>query len=567
MKRLKVAVESATFFERHPRLFAALAVLFPVCFETKGENSSAEPDARIVLADTRDAFDMATMREAPAYVILSRVGRSRRYTNEAVQFSNVGALAACLRNLALPDPESGNFCPIDMEAGDEVLATKAGHPCWVRRPATGGKGSVDFVSVAPVQLAENEHVADAFNRERYLGLLPLIHFLRLITGNNGWQSPIRRACIVIDDPCLSRESYGCLSFSSLAAHAHLRNYHAAIATVPLDSGRVSPSNKALFREAPDRLSLLIHGNDHVSLEMARHYEHQERLAILAQAIQRVSHLEDRQSLPVSRVMEPPYGIISRGMMEPLLTLGYEAVLITSQRFMGCNRDFEFPPQFGLESAECLSGGLCMLPRIRMAPGWKTEVILAELLGQPIIVAGHHYDAAQGMALFEEIADTVNGLGTTRWSNVTEIARGHYRTRKEGGDFCVRLGSRRISLDVPEGIERITIERPWITDGAQETLIIKTAGTTSSPRQVSAGASESIATGGARKLEILSPKSDALDPASVPSRRIRIWPKVRRFLMEARDRAYPYLHPSSRKPRHAKSGPGIPKHGEFPAAPV
>ena len=102
----------------------------------------------------------------------------------------------------------------------------------------------------------------------FMGLLPLLHFLGQLLGDQGWKLPAPRAAFVIDDPNLHWPSYGFLKYPQLAEHASRHGYHLAFATVPLDGWRVDARAVATMREHPAALSLLIHGNDHVARELA-----------------------------------------------------------------------------------------------------------------------------------------------------------------------------------------------------------------------------------------------------------------------------------------------------------
>ena len=85
---------------------------------------------------------------------------------------------------------------------------------------------------------------------RLLDLLPLIHWLKSLPGQEGYEQGPLRACLIFDDPNLHRPTYGFISFRDLADHARANGYHAAMATVPLDAYLLNERAAAVFRENP-----------------------------------------------------------------------------------------------------------------------------------------------------------------------------------------------------------------------------------------------------------------------------------------------------------------------------
>jgi hypothetical protein len=526
VKRVPVGVVPAGAYERNHRLLRALESLFPLTFSTE---SLDNVEACLSFAGGRESVVSIVRRGIPCFAVdSSEAGTAAHDGGPWVQFGNSTALAPFLRGRRLWDTERCGFAPLSCEPGDKVLATKDGQPLWVRHTFEHGPGSVDVVAIAPPLMTAELYLAELLCRDRFIGLLPLVHFLKRVTGNHRWEPAPLRACLVFDDPTFPTRSYGCIDFAALAAHAREWRYHATIATIPLSWRRVSAGNAALFRESAAHLSLIIHGNDHVAEELSREYSGSERVAILAQAWQRMVAMEQRHGLSVGRIMEAPYGVIDQAMFDPLARMGYEATLITPTQFLRHNRATRFSPAIGLGAAETLPGGLCLLPRIKLTRHWETDVSIAALLDQPMIVVGHHYDAAGGMELMRNIAGAISDSGPVQWMSVADIARSQYETLRDGEALRVRLGSRRVVLPVPDGVRTLVIERPW-SSGTEP---------------------ESIAVGHAGAVDIASPVSHPIDPGQVPARRRRLWPLARRTLMEARDRAYPSLHRAA-SPAHAE----------------
>jgi hypothetical protein len=543
MKRTSVGVSPASEYDRQRRLLDALERLFPVTFSATSELAGAE--AVLLLEATRESARQVAQTGIPCYAVVTT---SASNTAATVEFAQNSELEDYLRGLTLADLERCSVSSLPATTGETIMATKGGQPFWLHQPAQSQAGAMDLVGLDLPVLAANDYLAASFYREKYLRLLPLIHWLKRITSGIGFEAAPRRACLVFDDPSLPKPTYGCLSFPALAAHAREWNYHAVVATVPLSSRRVSRENAKLFREQARYISLIIHGNDHVQKELARDYPERERLAILAQAWQRMADMEQRHGIPIGRIMEAPYGVIAAGMVEPLVRLGYEATLITPAQFLPMNQQNRFPVTIGVAPAECLGVGLCILPRIKLTPQWKTDAVLALMLGQPIIIVGHHYDAAGGLELMRDIATTLNNWSGMQWLSLPEIARTQFQWRLQDGVLTTRLGSRRITLDVPSGVREIVVERPWLNEDSAEPLLVRPVDSSATERQWTGGAEVRGISGLSGQIEIQSAVPLALNPALVPARPVKFWPLVRRVLMETRDRIYPYTH---RQPPAAK----------------
>lgn len=546
MKRTSVGVSPASEYDRQRRLLDALERLFPVTFSATSEVTGSE--AVLLLEATRESARQIAQSGIPCYAVVTG---SVCNSSATVEFASNPELEDCLRGLVLTDLEKCPVTALPATAGETVMASKGGQPFWLHQSAQVQAGSVDLVGLGLPVLSANDYLAVFFYREKFLRLLPLIHWLKRITNRGGFEAAPRRACLVFDDPSLPKPTYGCLNFSVLAAHAREWNYHAVVATVPLSSRRVSRENAQLFREHARHISLIIHGNDHVQKELARDYPEPERLAILAQAWQRIADMERKHGIRIGRIMEAPYGVIAAGMVEPLVRLGYEATLITPGQFLPMNQQSRFPVTIGLAPAECLGAGLCILPRIKLTPYWKTDAVLALLLGQPIIIVGHHYDAAGGLELMREIATTLNDWGGMQWLSMPEIVRTQFQSRLQDGVLTARMGSRRILLEVPSGVREIVVERPWLSENSAEPLWVRPVDSAATERQWTGGAEVRGIPGMSGRIEIQSAVPLALNPALVPARPVKFWPLVRRTLMETRDRLYPYTH---RQPPPAKPAP-------------
>ena len=177
-------------------------------------------------------------------------------------------------------------------SGNEVvLASNERGPVWVAAEQNGVR---HFRSgFALPEVSEGGSFKDIFNGECFLELLPLVHWLRQLSSSAAYQNPPLRACFMFDDPNLHWPRYGFVDFRQIATHAEKENYHVSFATLPLDTWFTHKAAAEVFARNANRLSLLVHGNNHTYCELAQDYSPAERVALLHQAIHRIAGFESR----------------------------------------------------------------------------------------------------------------------------------------------------------------------------------------------------------------------------------------------------------------------------------
>jgi len=371
-----------------------------------------------------------------------------------------------------------------------------------------------------------------------MGLLPMLHFLDLVLGAQGWTLPPLRASFVIDDPNLHWPSYGFLEYRDLIKHASRHGYHVGLATVPLDGWLVNSRAAALVRENPAELSLLMHGNDHVARELGRLATSAEAEPVIAQALQRIAALERRSGVVVDRVMAPPHGACSEPALAAMFRLGIEAACIS--RPYPWRDGLPAPtPLAGWRPAELVAGGLPVLPRHSLSLP-REDLVFRALLGQPLILYGHHQDFAHGLDLFAQAASDINALGDVQWGPLGWIARGNYSTRRVGETLHVGMHARRLSIEVPDGVRALHVQAQeplggpaWHKldlEGEISEMTFRDGLGQSLPRPVDAPA----------ELDVTLIADQPLVHTEIPARPFKPWPRIRRMMVEGRDRVQPLL---------------------------
>ena len=478
-----------------------------------------------------DAFHMSFCGKPTMAFILGPTSAVRS-TDAAVRFGTSSRLRQAFRGRELPENKIERLAELKADAADEILASKGDRPWWLFRRRE--RFAVEMVAVEPPELPEPEYLFDYLDADHWASLLPLLHFVQNISG---WEMPCVRAQFMFDDPNLHWSSYGYINYSQLVEEADYRNFHVSFAMVPLDSWFIHRKTAALFRQKRRRLSLLIHGNNHTYNELVLEGTDARYEELAVQALDRIQKFERRSGIMVQRVIAPPHGACSNKMGRALLRAGFEAACISRGSLMDHNPRLSWRAETGLAPAEFFEDGLPVIPRRRLKRQPAT-LLLAALLGQPLILVGHHTDLMNGLGLLAESAELINSLGNVQWAEMGAIAETNYTRRCECEVLRVRMYSRKIRLTVPEGTTQFYIERPWLAENRSEQLSVRKAG---QPAELfPAYGGELIPTKPGDELIIASIYPMVIKPGAVSVKRVPAWAVVRRQLCEGRDRLKPAI---------------------------
>ena len=405
--------------QRWASLLSILENVLPVKFscsregqsQFSGELVSGSPAGKACW----DAADVSSLSLPP----VTNASSEGELIELAVRFSDDPGVPFPFRGRSIRTKVCGEPRTLSLNPEEQPLAMCEFGPVWV---VSKGRAANHFRSAfSPPVLSADGSLKDVLNGQRFLEMLPLLHWLRGICARTIDCAPSLRACFMFDDPNLHWPRYGFVDYRQLAERAEKENYHVSFATIPLDTWFTHRGTAEIFRNEETRLSLLVHGNNHNKRELAQPYTVSERVCLLRQAVQRIERLERRSGLSVSRVMVPPHGACSEHMLAALPVCGFEAACISHGSLRAHNKTSAWTKTLGYRPFENVRG--CpVLPRWGVTGDLKNTILLAAYLNQAIILRGHHQDLKDGPELLDDLAGFVNGLGSVEWMNMTDMVR-------------------------------------------------------------------------------------------------------------------------------------------------
>lgn len=512
------------------RLFAALEETYPVRFLPSDARSTEGLDAWLELRPQMMLSAHGSLPLDIPSLIMAEDG-SHGARSISVKFRNADALDGRLRGRTLRDDRSGGCPPLAPTQAEIILADFDDGPGWTKD--SSASAAVDRIAAPLAELGPQEGLSHRLRAGDFLSLLPLIHWLRELTPTTEWRTPPLRAAFLFDDPNLHASSFGFINFSEIAAHAVRHNYHAAMATVPLDAWLVRDSAVRIFRENRAYLSLLVHGNDHVRHELGHPRSDAAARRLLAQAQRRIARLEHRSGLSVSRVMAAPHGRCTEVVMRQLPLVGFEAACI-SRSYPWLPRPPASNPLAEWRPADVVAGGATVITRLHIASP-RDEIVLRAFLGRPLVVYGHHQDLNQGLDILADWADLINSLGNVQWGALEEFARSSYLWRQDGEVLHLRPLARRLRFVPPAGVRWIRVETSTCWPQSEYTdVILNRRQKPFHPNSLFDVSHLEIG----EPIDLTLPHRSTCDAHAVPAPPLAVWPVVRRLLTEGRDRLQP-----------------------------
>jgi hypothetical protein len=512
----RIAVSPASELARRRRLLDALEAAFAVRFCAAQRGMRA--DAALVLTDGVPLPHDLPAGAGPVFAAPATTPAG--CAPGQVELLGGDGVDRRMRGIALAGHVAA--APLaEVAAGEAVLATTPSGVAWA------AAGNTHRVSTALPELEAHEVLRDLLISPHVLSLVALVHFLRRLSPAAAWTAPSVKATMLFDDPNLRRPQYGFIDFGALVAHADAHDYHAAMAMIPLDVAGPHRATVDLFRRRRDRLSLVVHGNNHVKHELSAPVARGDELSLAAQAMRRVERFEARHRLRVDRVMTPPHGMCSPEMARALGVVGFDALcaLHPLPWREGSPADRLLA---GWEAAE-FAGPCAVIPRMPLFAS-AADIALHAFLDHPVVLYGHHEDVANGLEPLAAAAQRVNALGCVEWTPMEDIVLGNRAVRVEGDEVRVRPFSGRMRVELPDGARTVAVLAPRDADACFDGWSIGDG-----PLRAFGGA---VHCEPGRTVELRLRPIGEIDPGAVPAPPWRPWPILRRAATELRDRTLP-----------------------------
>ena len=282
----------------------------------------------------------------------------------------------------------------------------------------------------------------------FASLAPSMLFLRYAAGEHAWHSEEEYANFTIDDLWL-REPYGHVNYEDLLQHSEQHDFHTTIAFIPWNFDRNQPKMVTLFRERPDRLSICVHGNNHVHQEFGPLDSHplEGQVQNMRQGLARMERFRASTQVPYDAVMVFPHSIAPEATFAELRRSHY----LATANSLNVPSDAQTPDgaEFALRTATLQFGDFPSLRRYSV----ETDIPHAQLaidafLGNPMLFYAHESFFATGIDAFDNTADVVNKLQPgTKWRGLGYITRHLYLERlRDDGNYAVHALSATIQIE-------------------------------------------------------------------------------------------------------------------------
>jgi hypothetical protein len=275
---------------------------------------------------------------------------------------------------------------------------------------------------------------------------PMI-FLRYAAGERAWHTPADYANMTIDDLWL-REPYGHVNYEELLQEAQRHNFHATIAFIPWNFDRSQPKMVSLFLEHPDRLSVCVHGNNHVHQEFGPLETHplEAQTGDIKQGLARMEKFQQLTNIPYDAVMVFPHSISPQATFSELKRYNF----LATANSLSVPSDAVAPSdlEFALRTATLRFADFPSLRRYSSETDIpKAQLAIDAFLGNPMLFYVHESFFAAGKDAFNKTADIVNQLQPdTKWSGLGDIVQHLYLEKlRDDGNFDIRAYTGTISL--------------------------------------------------------------------------------------------------------------------------
>ena len=528
---LKIGIFPRTALLERRSFFFTLGKALDLTFEPRDVGDYSDLSGILLFSDSPS--DREACEASGLSVLHFRIsGPQQSVNSRTVKFSNTDTLHSAFRGQVLTDPSLTTFCPLTTER--EVFASIDGFPVWVRRRLEAQNLHSVGVDLPPCD--QDSFFNQFFRDNSWFRALPLLSFLKECLPACCWLEAQPRASIIIDDPNLHGTRYGFIDYKNFVSHAEQHNYHASIATIPLDFWYTNAAAVAIFRDNPKRLSLMLHGVNHTLNELGQQCSDVMAVATLAEGLRKAERFERKSGLSVARIIAAPHGAFAEHFASAMALLGFEGACVSLPSLLYWNPKRHWSADTGLNFAQSM--GTDSLPVFHRIGPLDIDIRLLTFLGHPVIVYAHHNNCIGNYGQLEKWADSINGIAKPKWCSVGDIARSnYYYSRRPDGTLLTFLYSRYCELDLPP--ETSCLEFRPTPFSTRHTLVsLETLRQKNEP--VVSGNLTLSCTNNSNRVSVRVIPSRLLSHLEIGALPTPWWAYTRRIITEVRDRTLPLM---------------------------
>ena len=284
--------------------------------------------------------------------------------------------------------------------------------------------------------------------------LPIMMFIRYSNADMCWHNYHKYANLTIDDPYFI-ESYGYLNFKDLFNEMELHNFATTIAFIPRNFNKTFDTSVVdLFKEYPDRYSIVQHGNNHDGYEFIcytqqqldslnemynnawlnqkpRPYKDQE--CDIVEGRTRLDYMQAKTGINYGKEMVFPYGISLSPTLEMLKKYNFNTTVNGQQHpYLLLPGDVDTNYDFNMKPSNMKFANFAVVvrhqPYFNVNPQYPNYLIfkLDLFLSKPILSYTHHELFEYGQNAYDKFADSINSwYPDVEWHSLDYIMKRLY----------------------------------------------------------------------------------------------------------------------------------------------
>ncbi|MFX1326278.1 MAG: hypothetical protein ACFE8N_15110, partial [Promethearchaeota archaeon] len=291
------------------------------------------------------------------------------------------------------------------------------------------KGNCNLYFIACKNILNiTDMVSNKLDVNKYFSqIIPVLMYIKNNFGYKCWKSNKNYACLIIDDPLLTPK-YGFLDFKKLLHLMNQYRFHANIAFIPWNYKRSDPIISKLFVKKKDKLTISIHGCDHIQNEFGSN--NLSELNIKVQLAKRRMKIHyEKTGIEFDHVMVFPQGVFSSQAIKILKYNNLLAGINTEVITYGQNEN-------KIEISQLLQIAITKYDSfpvfVRRYPSEGIENFAFDIfMGKPCLIVVHHGFFKRG---YEELISLIQKINTLEsnlvWKGLSTIANNIHLKKTE-----------------------------------------------------------------------------------------------------------------------------------------